>query len=333
VVGASELESGLKSRLHGRKPVLVEWSGDESRRALLLKCLDEGMTPDEKAAHAAASRLRLVKGREELALLQRSIDITCAAQKNAMRHAEAGLHEYEIQAVIEATYALLGAPRMGFPSIVGSGRNSCILHYETNRELVPPDRTIVVDIGAEYGMYSADVTRTLPSSGTFTPEQRVIYQAVLDAQKAGIAAAKPGSTLGKIQGAARDALGEALMKAGVIKDRAQARQLLPHGTCHWLGLDVHDDCPYRPDVGEKGGELPLAPGMVTTVEPGCYIPAGAPGIDPKWHEIGVRIEDDVLITEDGCIVMSAGAPREIDEVEACMAEPTAFPRLLPASKE
>jgi Xaa-Pro aminopeptidase len=325
----SAAESELKQRLARRKRVLVDWGGPagksvEGRAELLTKALPSGVNADQDALDSMIGKLRLVKWPEEIALLQKAIDVTCEAQRAAMRHAEPGMHEYDLQAVIEATYLMLGAPRIGFPSIVGAGPNSCILHYETNRAVIPPDRTIVVDIGAEFGMYAADVTRTLPSSGKFTPEQRIIYQAVLDAQKAGIAVAKPGATLRQIERAARVALGEALAKAGVVKDVKAAQGLLPHGTCHWLGLDVHDDCPY---TGEGRVEVRLAPGMVTTVEPGCYIPAGAEGIDPKWHEIGVRIEDDVLITENGNVVLSAAAPREIAEVEAAMAEPSAFPRL------
>ena len=331
VIASGRFATEVAARIADRADLFADFGGDERRhRELDAATKTTGgaghATPpsfEESALKAAIGRLRLVKSGEEIALLRRAIDITCVAEREAMRFAAPGQHEYQLQAVIEGTYLLLGSPRVGFPSIVGSGRNSCILHYETNRAVIPPDRTIVLDLGAEFGMYSADVTRTIPSDGEFNAEQRVIYQAVLDAQKAGIAAAKPGATLGQIERAARRVLADALVAAGVVKDSGAAHRLCPHGLCHWLGLDVHDECPYTGDDGR--GEVRLAPGMVTTVEPGCYIPAGSPGIDARWHEIGVRIEDDVLITANGGVILSASAPREIAEIEALMAESSHFP--------
>jgi len=310
----------LKERLSGRKRVLAQFSGNARRGDLIRQAVDPGVPIDEGELRSAIGTLRRIKGPEEIALLQRAIDNTCEAQRQAMRFCRPGMREYELQAVIEYCFTALGSPRVGFDSIVGSGRNSVILHYMSNREEIPPNSTVVCDLGAEYGYYSADVTRTLPTDGKFTPEAAAIYQAVLDAQSAGIALAKPGSTLDAIDGAARRRLAERLVELGVVQNAGQAQRLLPHGCCHWLGLDTHDECPY-------GRGLALAPGMVTTVEPGCYVPAGTEGVDPKYFDLGVRIEDDVLITADGNVVLSASAPRAIAEIEALMDQGSDFPRL------
>lgn len=315
----------LKELLQGRKRVLAQFERNEARRALVKESVDAGVDVDEGELRQAVGALRLIKGPEELALLQRAIENTCEAERQAMRFCRPGMREYELQAVIEYCFTALGSPRVGFDSIVGSGRNSVILHYMSNRDAIPAGKTIVCDLGAEYGFYSADVTRTLPSDGRFTPECAAVYQAVLDSQDAGIAAAKPGSTLQAIEQAARRELTKRLVELGVVAKGNEnlAASFLPHGTCHWLGLDTHDECPY-------GGKL--APGMVTTVEPGCYIPAGTAGVDPKFWDVGVRIEDDVLITADGNVVLSASAPREIAEIEKRMAEGSDFPSLDPAAK-
>jgi Xaa-Pro aminopeptidase len=312
----------LKELLHGRKRVLAQFERNDARRTGVKEAVDAGVEVDEKELREAVGRLRRIKGPEEIALLQRAIDNTCEAERQAMRFCRPGMHEYELQAVIEYCFTALGSPRLGFDSIVGSGRNSVILHYMSNRDVIPSGKTIVCDIGAEYGFYSADVTRTLPSDGKFTTECAAVYRAVLDAQKAGIAKAKPGGTLGAIQAAAVRELAKRLIELGVVAPGGEnlAASLLPHGTCHWLGLDTHDECPY---------DGKLEPGMVTTVEPGCYIPAGTAGIDAKFWDVGVRIEDDVLITEDGNVVLSAGAPREVEEIEALMAQGSDFPRLEP----
>jgi Xaa-Pro aminopeptidase len=315
----------LKELLHGKKRVLGQFERNDARRAAVKAALDTGVDVDETELRNAVGRLRRVKGPEELALLQRSIDNTCEALRQAMRSCRPGMREYELQAVVEYCFTALGSPRLGFDSIVGSGRNSVILHYMSNRETIPSGKTVVCDVGAEYGFYSADVTRTLPSDGRFTPECAAVYRAVLASQKAGIAAAKPGATLRAIEAAARKELVRCLVLEGVVAKGQEnlAASLLPHGTCHWLGLDTHDECL---------GDTTLAPGMVTTVEPGCYIPAGTAGVAEKFWDVGVRIEDDVLITEEGCVVLSAGAPREIEEIEKQMAEGSDFPRLEPAAK-
>ncbi|HET9949605.1 MAG TPA: aminopeptidase P N-terminal domain-containing protein [Longimicrobiales bacterium] len=255
--------------------------------------------------------LRAVKTDEELELLRRAIDITAEAHREVMQRVEPGWAEYEIEALVEYTFMRNGAEHTGFPSIVGSGENSVILHYESNRRTTEPGDLVVIDIGAEYHGYTADVTRTVPVSGRYTPEQRAIYEIVYRAQEAGIQAARAGNPFSATHQAASRALAEGLAELGLIdgpNDVAGLHRFFMHGTSHYLGLDVHD-------VGMQG---PLQPGTVITVEPGLYI-APAEDIDPKWWNIGVRIEDDVLVTEGEPVLLSDGVPRQIDEVEALMA--------------
>jgi Xaa-Pro aminopeptidase len=218
------------------------------------------------------------------------------------------MYEYELQAVIEYCFAKNGAEYPGFPSIVGSGPNSCILHYEANRRQMQTGDVVVMDIGAEYHGYTADVTRTIPVNGKFSPAQREIYEIVLKAQEEAIKEFKPGASSSAPSQRATDVIADGLMKLGIIKEKSEVRRYYMHGLSHNIGLDVHD-------VGRFSA--PYAPGMILTVEPGVYIPAESP-CDKKYWNIGVRIEDDVLITDSGCRVLSAGAPKTVNEIESLM---------------
>lgn len=243
--------------------------------------------PVEPALHA----LRQVKSPLEVATLRRAIEITGQGIAEAIRSAEPGMYEYEIQAAAEYIFQREGALGLGFPTIAGSGPNTCFLHYMANRRRTEAGDLIVLDIGARYRGYTADITRTFPLSGRFTAEQREIYEIVLEAQAAAIARCRPGVRLRDVHQAALD----------VIRSHGYGDRF-PHGTSHWLGLDVHDVGSY---------ERVLEPGMVLTVEPGIYIPE---------QEIGVRVEDDVLVTVSGCEVLSAGIPKDPDAIEALMRE-------------
>lgn len=253
------------------------------------------------------SKMRMIKKPEEIQLIKKAIDITTKAHRQAMMSCEPGMYEYEIQAVVEYVFTRLGAGYPAFPSIVGSGENSVILHYSSNRKQIKDGDLIVVDIGAEYGNYCADVTRTIPANGKFSPEQREIYEIVLKAQEEAIKLVKPGITFSDLQLKATEVIADGLLKLGIIKDKNDARKYFMHGVSHHLGLDVHD-------VGVPGK---LEPGMVITVEPGIYIPAGS-DCDSKYWNIGVRIEDDILVTEKGYVVLSADAPRTVEEIERLM---------------
>lgn len=266
--------------------------------------------PDGTTLRAILDSLRTIKTDEEIGVLTEAIDATAEAHLEVMRRARPGWAEFQIEALVEYTFKRLGAEYPAFPSIVGSGENSVILHYETNRRRTEPGDVVVIDIGAEYRGYAADVTRTIPVSGRFSEEQRAIYDVVYAAQEAGIRAATAGAPYLAPHRAAEAELARGMAELGLIRDARDLnglRRFFMHATSHYLGLDVHD-------VGDGG---PLKPGTVITVEPGLYIPA-AEDIDSRWWNIGVRIEDDVLITENGPVVLSSAAPRSSAEVEAAM---------------
>jgi Xaa-Pro aminopeptidase len=256
------------------------------------------------------TELREVKTEEELRFLQTAIDITAEAHREALRALEPGLYEYQIEAVIEYAFHRGGAEHAGFPSIVGSGPNATVLHYNSNRRRMEEGDLVVMDIGAEYRGYTADVTRTAPVGGRFTEAQRQIYESVLAAQAAAIARVRVGATLTELNEAASEVLARRLIELDIIDDPGEVRRFLPHGVSHYLGLDVHD-------VGSYG---PLPAGAVVTVEPGLYLPP-ASDLDERWWNIGVRIEDDVLVTDSGPAVLSGAAPKSVEAIESMMREP------------
>ncbi len=241
--------------------------------------------------------MRLVKDEAEMVRQKRAIDITVEAQRAAMLAIRPGMFEYEVEAVVEFTFRSRGADRVGFPSIIGSGPNSTTLHYDTNRRQLQPGDLVVMDIGAEYGQYSADVTRTVPVDGRYTERQKDVYRLVLGAQQAAIDATRPGVTLGELTRIAR---GYIDANSGELCGGSSCNQYFIHGLSHWLGMRVHD-------VGDYS--TPLAAGMVFTIEPGIYI---------EGEQIGIRIEDDILVTETGAEVLSAAAPRTVEAIEALM---------------
>ena len=257
--------------------------------------------------------LRVVKTPEELALLRRAVRISAQGQREVMKLMRPDMGEMDVQGLHEYVYRRYGAEFQGYPSIVGGGANGCILHYETNDRQRLDNDLVLMDCGAEYHGYSADVTRTAPPSGTFSPAQRQIYELVLAAQEAGFAACRPGASFDAPNKATQEVVAAGLQKLGIIKKKEDFRKYYPHGASHYLGLDVHD-------CGSYG---PLQAGNVITVEPGIYIPAGSP-CDPKWWNIGVRIEDDALITATGYENLSAEAPRTVADIEKLMAEPSAL---------
>lgn len=268
---------------------------------------------DDRKLYDLMAGLREIKQEEELVLMRKAIEITCHAQKELMKALEPGMAEYQSEAIIEYFFKKNGAEYPGFPSILGGGENSCILHYTSNRKPLTKKDLLVVDIGAEYHGYTADVTRTLPVNGKFTKEQKIIYNIVLEAQTAGIKACKAGNRFWEPHNEATRIIQKRLLELGIIKKSFEARKYFMHGTSHYLGLDVHD-------AGLFGN---LTPGNVITVEPGIYISEGS-DCDPKWWNIGIRIEDDILITEGEPENLSVSAPRTIAEIEKLMLEQSLF---------
>ncbi|TAK78143.1 MAG: Xaa-Pro dipeptidase, partial [Gammaproteobacteria bacterium] len=261
------------------------------------------------------------KSPAEIAMIQTAVNITEKAHLRAMQVCRPGLYEYELEAELMYEFVRHGARFPAYNSIVGAGKNTCILHYVTNNQPIAEGDLILIDAGAEYQYYAADITRTFPANGHFSAEQRAIYELVLAAQLAAIDAVKPGVSWTVAQDAIVKVLTQGLMDLGLLEghldDLIERQAYFPfymHRSGHWLGLDVHDAGRYK--IGENW--RPLQPGNVFTIEPGIYISADLPGIDSRWHNIGVRIEDDVLITEKGCDVLSQRLPKTVADIEALM---------------
>ena len=269
------------------------------------------------------SEMRLLKTRAEIARLQIACNITAEAHVEAMKLTRPGMFEYEIEALVDHSFRARGSKRAGYGSIVAGGANACTLHYESNDQLLHHGDLLLIDAGAEFDFYTADVTRTFPVGREFTEPQRRVYEAVLRAQKECIAEVRPGKTLLALHEHAIEVLIEALRKLQILKGtaaqirRSQSfREFYPHGTSHWLGMDVHDVGRYYED--KYGVERKLQPGHVFTIEPGLYF--GAASSAPSHYKgIGVRIEDDILVTAEGCKVLTSAVPKEVDEIEALRA--------------
>lgn len=267
--------------------------------------------------------MRLFKSPDEVAMMQKAVDISAYGHVRAMAVCKPGMNECELDAVLTYEFKRHGAPHAAYPSIVGSGKNTCVLHYVLNDKKIADDALVLIDAGAEYKNYAADITRTFPANGRFTDAQRAIYEIVLAAQLAGIRTVKPGSSWNAAQAVIEKTITQGLIDLGILKgklaDLLEKKAYFPfymHRSGHWLGLDVHDAGSYK--LNDKW--RPLKPGMVLTVEPGIYIPATIPGVHKRWHNIGVRIEDDVLVTAKGCRVLSQHIPKTIAEIEAIMAK-------------
>ncbi len=254
--------------------------------------------------------MRSIKSPAEIALTWKSINATVAAHLEALKSCEPGMREYEIASMVEYIFARNGCEAAAYGSIVGSGVHSCVLHYVEARKVIEKGDFICMDVGGEYHGYASDVTRSYPANGEFSPEQKAIYEIVEQAQRAGVLACKVGASFGAADGIARKIVSEGLVRLGIVANPAESGKYFMHGTSHYVGLDVHD-------TGDGGA---LKAGQVLTVEPGIYIKEGSP-CDKKWWNIGVRIEDTVLVTDGGPVNMSGNAlPRSVAEIERLMAQ-------------
>jgi Xaa-Pro aminopeptidase len=376
----SQFDEVLERMMHGRE-VLWYTTGNDHYDDRITAIMRKARSHRERMGGTVPSTIRdvsvplgemmLFKSPDEASSLRQACQISAEGHMEAMRFADPGMHEYQVQAALEYFWRLGGSPRNGYPSIVASGANACILHYTENDEIIGGDDLILIDAGAEIDGYSADITRTFPANGGFTPPQRAMYEIVLSAQKKGIELAVPGSNLKTIHDESTRILTEGMVEVGLLP-RSLAESLamhhyksfFMHGTSHWLGLDVHDRGSHRID----GTHRPLEAGMSFTVEPGIYVAPDKESIeltlleyDPEdWNErrirmgtkaaaaaeaeekenaekvtqrfpgeylgIGVRIEDDVLVTAEGHENMTELVPKEIEAVEALCAEKSVLPK-------
>ena len=265
--------------------------------------------------------MRLRKSQDEIDQMRAAAHITREAHELAMQRARPGMREYEIEALLIDTFRRHGSERPAYGSIVGSGPNACVLHYRRNDRSIEPGDLLLIDAGCEYGYYASDVTRTFPVGRDFSAEQQAIYELVLEAQSEGIAATRPGTTLDAIHGLCVEVVSRGLVRLGLLAgdvaqiiEQQRYKRFFMHRTSHWLGMDVHDVGAYF----ENGSARKLAPGMVLTVEPGIYIAPDDQSVPASWRGIGVRIEDDVVVTSADHDVLTAGIPKTVDEVRrAC----------------
>ncbi|MDX2430431.1 MAG: aminopeptidase P N-terminal domain-containing protein [Bacteroides sp.] len=352
VLSFNEVRMMLADILSSGSPVYV----DMKNRDLMddLEKLPEDLSQiDIRDAATILDEMRVFKESTEVARMQKACNITARSLTKVMNQCKPGMYEYEMEAVIEGTFLEYGSHMPGFPSIVGSGPNSTTLHYEPNTRIMEDGDLLLMDIGADYGYYSADISRTIPVNGKFSTEQQTIYQLVLDAQKAAIEQMIPGNGVRDGHHAGRKVMNEGLAKLGLITDPDAEWQIqfyCIHGSSHYLGMDVHDvgDYEINPRLTEedstgrsKFGRI-LEPGMVLTIEPGIYIREN--GLDQafemfahnadsseiasfvdsvrplyeQYTNTGVRIEDDILITNDGNLVLSRYAPKEVEDIEQLM---------------
>lgn len=265
--------------------------------------------------------MRLLKSDVELRLMREATDISCKAHIRAMKACKAGMYEYQLEAEIIHEFMQYGLRAVAYPSIVAGGRNACVLHYVDNKDVLVNGELLLVDAGVECGHYASDITRTFPVSGQFSPEQKQLYQLVLDAQYASIEQIKPDMPWNKAHNVSIEVITRGLVELGLLEgqvseliEEEKYKQFYMHRIGHWLGMDVHDVGDYK----LEGEWRLLEPGMVLTIEPGLYIPEYCETVDEKWRGIGIRIEDDILVTENGHEVLTHALPKEIDDIENLM---------------
>ena len=324
----AEFEEKIFEYLDGRKQLYYRLGLDEEFDLRVIRLLNRYRTSRKAKGPGPSAvvdpgeivhEMRLLKTYEDLAMMRRAAEISAEAHRAAMAAARPGIHEYELEALVEYTFRRNGAVGPSYTTIVGSGPNATILHYVENVRRVEDGDLVLIDAGAEYAYYAADITRTWPVSGRFSPEQREVYEIVLAAQAGAIAMSKPGVTMMEIHDYCVRTIVEGLVRLGLVEgpvekaiEEGTYKKFYMHKTGHYLGMDVHDVGKYR--EGEEWRSL--AAGMVMTVEPGIYIAEDCEEVEARWRGIGVRIEDDVLVTETGCEVLTAAVPKTVEEIEA-----------------
>ncbi|MGH7293712.1 MAG: aminopeptidase P N-terminal domain-containing protein, partial [Polyangiaceae bacterium] len=326
----SELAEKLPNLLQNRKRVYYRLGASRSFDDRLLGAIDKVRARHRLGASAPLEvvdpgavlhEMRLRKSPVEVETMRTAARITREAHELAMKRTRPGMHEYEVEALLLDTFRRHGSERPAYGSIVGSGPNACVLHYSKNDRRIDTGELLLIDAGCEYGYYASDVTRTFPVGREFSRAQQAIYELVLEAQEEGIRATVPGATLDEIHRLDVDIITRGLVRLGLLRGDVKVlveseayKRFFMHRTSHWLGMDVHDVGAYF----DAGRPRELEPGMVLTVEPGIYIAPDDDSVAPEWRGIGVRIEDDVLVTTSVPEVLTAGIPKSVDEVRrAC----------------
>ena len=326
----AELEKKLPELLAGRDHLYYAWGRDHDFDKLLsshVHAIEERARMNVKGPHVLHNietivhEMRLIKSPAEIEMMRYSAEVDAKAHLAAIQTCKPGMYEYELQA--ELTYVMQqhGCHEYAYTPIVAAGENACVLHYMTNKDKVGDNDLVLIDAGCEYGYYASDITRTFPANGKFSAEQKAIYETVLTAQLAGTESLKPGISRQEFFDTVFRTLTEGLVSLGLLEgklDKLMAdkayRKFMPHGVGHWLGLDTHDVGSYMVDKKPRI----LEAGMATTNEPGIYINSNMEGVDKKWWGIGVRIEDDIVITENGCDVLSKDVPKSVNDIEQLM---------------
>jgi len=322
-----KLDEILPQHLATAEKVYYALGRSEPMNAKILDLMNRGRMMRQRSGRGPVSlidpgeilhELRLHKSAEEIELMRRAVAASAAAHQAAVTLTRSGMYEYEIEALLEFHFRRLGATGPAYPSIVASGTNATILHYIENNRQIQDGDLLLIDAAAEYACYCSDVTRTFPVGARFSPVQRDVYDLVLTAQKQAIDMVRPGVRFSEVHQRATEILVDGLREFGILSgqtkeiiEKGEHRRFFMHGTSHWLGMDVHDVGKYK--LGEESRIL--EPGMVLTVEPGLYIAEDAEGVNDRYRGIGVRIEDDVLVTADGHEVLTAAIPKEIDDIE------------------
>ena len=326
-----DLETILSSLFLGRQKVFFTLGQDEVLDKILMKSFNAvragqrrgGVVPSEiQALEPLVHEMRLIKSKYEIGLMKKSAKISVDAHKRIFENCKPGVFEYQIEADIIHEFGKHGAVP-AYTSIVASGQNACTLHYISNRDKMKAGQLLLTDAGCENEMYAADITRTIPVSGEYSKEQKEIYELVLEVQKNAINSIKPGQTFEGLQSDAIKGLTKGLKKLGLLKGRVDQlikseayKDFYMHGIGHWLGMDVHDVGSY---MDQKGKSRKFENGMVLTIEPGIYISKKNKIVPTEYRGIGIRIEDDVLVTKSGCDVLTKALPKEIGEIESIMA--------------
>ena len=326
-----DFEKMLPELLAGREKIYCAIGTSSTFDRIILNALNTVRAQVRSGVHAPSTimdiqpdlhEMRVFKSPAEIALMRKAAEISAKAHMRAMQTCKPGMYEYQLEAEMTHEFLHHGARQHAYTPIIGSGGNACILHYISNDNIIKKNDLVLIDAGSEYDYYASDVTRTFPANGKFSGEHRAIYEIVLAAQLAGIKAVKPGTAWNQIDKIVTKIITQGLIHIGLLKgtldDLIEKQACTPfymHRSGHWIGLDTHDAGRYK--INDKWRKL--EPGMVRTVEPGIYISADTPGVPARWHNIGVRIEDDIVVTQNGHENLSHAAPKKMADIEALMA--------------